>query len=77
MTLNIFSFLKKYIQIVFVFASKQAKISANGVRKIILIQRLNKIIFLTPLADIFTCFKQKLTQFGYIFQKTKQNILFF
>ncbi len=31
---------------------KQAKISANGVRKIISIQSLNKI-FLAPLADIF------------------------
>ncbi len=43
------------------FCLKQAKISANVVRKIILIQKLNKIIFLAPLADIFACFKQKLT----------------
>ncbi len=41
---------------------KQAEISANGVRKIIVIQSLNKIIFLAALADIFTCYKQKLTQ---------------
>ncbi len=40
---------------------------ANGVPKIILIQRLNKIIFLASLADIFACFKQKLTTFLYIF----------
>ncbi len=35
----------------------------NGVRKIFLIQRLNNIIFLAPLADICTCFKQKLTKY--------------
>jgi len=31
---------------------KQEQISVNGVRKIILIQMENKIIFLTPLVDI-------------------------
>ncbi len=45
------------------FCLKQAEISANGVRKIIIIQRLNTIIFLTPLADISSCYKQKLTTF--------------
>ncbi len=50
------------------FCIKQAKISANGATKIILIQRLNKIIFLASLADIFACFKQKLTTFLYILQ---------
>ncbi len=45
------------------FCIKQAEISANGVQKIILIQILNKIIFITPLADISACFMQKLTLF--------------
>ncbi len=52
------SFLVFYHNVVS-FCLKQAKISANRVIKIILIQRLNN--FLAPLADIFTCFKQKLT----------------
>ncbi len=41
-----------------------AQISANGVRKIILIQKLNKIIFLAPLAKthlILTSFFLKTT----------------
>ncbi len=45
------------------------------IRKIILIQRLNKIIFLAPLADIIACFKQKLIHFLYFLQKTRVNIL--
>jgi len=36
-----------------------------------IIQRLNKIIFLTPLKNIFTCLKQKLTKFEKIFSKDK------
>ncbi len=47
----------------------------SQVRKIILIQRLNKIIFLAPLVDICACFKQKLTQFGYFFQLTTHCVL--
>ncbi len=43
--------------------------------KIILIQKLNKIIFITPLADISACFKQKLTQILYFLKKTRHNIL--
>ncbi len=38
------------------FCLKQEKISASGVRKINLIQRENKIIFLTSLADILFLF---------------------
>ncbi len=51
------------------FCLKQVKISASGVRKIILIQRLNKIIILTPLADISACFKQI-----YFFLENKNNL---
>ncbi len=46
------------------FCLIQAKISANGARKIILIERLNKIIFLAPLADIFAYFKSILMIFS-------------
>ncbi len=48
------------------FCLKQAQISA----KIILIQRLNKIIFLAPLADIFAYFKQKLRNLFFTENKT-------
>ncbi len=51
------------------FCLKQAKISANVVRQIILIQKLNKIIFLAPLGDILACFKQKLTNFDNFFHQ--------
>jgi len=37
------------------------KISANGVRKRNLIQRENYFIFLIPLTDICSCFKQNFT----------------
>ncbi len=55
-------FLKKINNNFVSFCLKQAEISDNGARKIILIQRLNKVIILTSLADIFACFKQKLTK---------------
>ncbi len=58
------------------FYLKQAQISANGVIKMILILKLNKIICFTPLADICACFKQKLTKFGDFFQKTRHNTLY-
>ncbi len=62
--------LKKiYILQIKFFCFKQAEISANGVWKIILIQKLNKIIFLASLADIFTCLKQKNYIFIYFFFK--------
>ncbi len=65
-------FLKKKNQNFVSFCLKQAKISDNCVRKIILIQRLNKIIFFAPLADIFACFKQKLLiLIIYFLQKTR------
>ncbi len=41
---------------------KREQISACGVRKMILIQRENKMIFLTPLADILLV-NHKLTSF--------------
>ncbi len=47
---------KLFIVIVFFMV-----MSYDAVRKIILCQTENKIIFLTPLADYFACFKQKLT----------------
>ncbi len=56
------------------FCLKQEQISLNEARKMNLIQRENKILFLTQLPDIFSCFKQKLN-FGNFFQKTKQIIL--
>ncbi len=68
-------FCKQKIQNFVSFCLKQATISANGVRKIILIQRLNKIIFLAPLADIFAYFKQKLTKFWDFFYR-KQDLTF-
>jgi len=43
------------------FCLKQAKIFANGVRKIILFAFELRKNFLV---DIFACFKQKLTTFG-------------
>jgi len=43
------------------FWLKQAKLSANRVRKKVLIQMETKIIFLTSLADNFAFFNQKLT----------------
>ncbi len=46
----------KKIQIKWVLAQKRKKISASGVRKINLIYRENKIIFLIPLSDIFFLF---------------------
>ncbi len=42
-----------------VFCLKQAKISASGVRIIILIQRLNKIIIIASLAAIYASFNGK------------------
>ncbi len=42
------------------FCLKQEQISLNEARKMNLIQRENKILFLTQLPDIFSCFKQKL-----------------
>ncbi len=63
-------FVKEIMQILYVFAKKQVKISASGGRKIILFSLWIKIIFITPLADIFTCFKQKLTKFwSFFFRK--------
>jgi len=53
------------------FCLKQAELSANGVRHIVLIQMENNIIFLTPLADNFACFKQK----NYFFLSWKQDII--
>ncbi len=49
---------------------KHAKISANGIRKNILIQRLNKNLFLPPLVDIYACFMQKLIFFFFLEIKT-------
>ncbi len=49
------------------FMLKTRKMSPNGVRKVNLIQKENKIIFLTPLADIFSCFKQE--NIWYIFHQ--------
>ncbi len=40
----------------------------------ILIQRLNKIIFLTPLADIFKYLKQKLTKLDILCVAVVQTI---
>lgn len=38
---------------------KQVQISGYEVKKLILIQRLNMIIIITTLVDIFTCLQQK------------------
>ncbi len=55
-----------------VFCLKQAKnILPNGAWKIILFSLWIKNIFLTPLADIFACFKEKLTKMLYIFLENK------
>ncbi len=42
-------FLKEIMQILYVFAKKQVKISASGGRKIILFSLWIKMIFLSPL----------------------------
>ncbi len=59
------------------FSLKQAKkISANGAKKKkILFSLWIKIIFLTPLADIFACFKQKLTTFWFFDFFRKQDLI--
>ncbi len=55
---------------------KTRKISAYGVRKINLIERVYNIIFLAPLADICCSFKKKSSlNFGAFFHKTRLNIL--
>ncbi len=42
------------------FCLKQEKLFVNEARQINFIQKENKILFLTQLADMFSCFKQKL-----------------
>ncbi len=64
--------VKKNIKMLLVFAWNKQKYLLMRSEKNILIQRLNTIIFLTPLADISACFKQKLTTFLYFF--TENNL---
>ncbi len=51
------------------FCLKQVKIFPNGVRKIILIQRLNNIIFSYTIGRYLACFKQKTNKIGIIFSE--------